>query len=300
MRINYNVKTKMVELAGACFWYWSSFHAFLDSSGIPKSLYGRYPKGAFNKYDVMRNVLGILEDRNDTEKIDAVVSNFYRLKSAVDRDKLDNERAKRLLQEFREAIGNDPIETEIRRKEQERARESYRDSVENRRAKDRRLSDLNRRFLELTTADSDTAQQRGFELERLFFDLLQFAEFEYTAPYRTSDGEQIDGHFRYEKFDYLVEVKWTAGPTKQKDLSVFDGKIRGKAQSTRGFFLAANGFDNDGVNKFSGDAPRIVLMTGEDLAVVLDGRLPFFDVMKAKIDAIVRYGNINFSVRAGS
>lgn len=108
------------------------------------------------------------------------------------------------------------------------------------------------------------------------------------------------GHFRYEKFDYLVEVKWTSGPTKQKDLAVFDGKIRGKAQSTRGFFLAANGFDNDTVNKFSGDAPRIVLMTGEDLALVLDGRLPFFDVMKAKIDAIVRYGNINFSVRAGS
>lgn len=38
----------------------------------------------------------------------------------------------------------------------------------------------------------------------------------------------------------------------------------------------------------------------EDLVLVLDGRLPFFDVMKAKIDAIVRYGNINFSVRAGS
>ena len=28
-------------------------------------------------------------------------------------------------------------------------------------------------------------------------------------------------------------------------------------------------------------------------------RLPFFDVMKAKIDAMVRYGNINFSVRTG-
>ena len=137
-------------------------------------------------------------------------------------------------------------------------------------------------------------------MERLFFDLLNFAEFEHARPYRTPNGEQIDGHFRYEKFDYLVEVKWTAEPTKQRDLAVFDGKIRGKAQSTRGFCLAANGFDNDTVNKFSGDAPRIVLMTGEDLAIVLDGRLPFFDVMKAKVDAIVRYGNINFSVRVGT
>ena len=38
--------------------------------------------------------------------------------------------------------------------------------------------------------------------------------------YRTPDGEQIVGHFRYEKFDCLIEVKWTSGPTKQKDLAV--------------------------------------------------------------------------------
>ena len=148
----------------------------------------------------------------------------------------------------------------------------------------------------LSAATDLTPQQRGFKLEALFFDLLHFAEFEHTKPYRTSNGEQIDGHFKYEKFDYLVETKWSAGPTKQKDLSVFDGKIRGKAQSTRGLFLAAEGFDDNAVNKFSGDAPCIVLMTGEDLAIVLSGTLPIFDVMKAKVDAIVRYGNINFPV----
>ena len=123
MKINYNIKAKMVELAGACFWYWSSFHGFLDSSGISKSLYGKYPKGSFSKYDVMRNVLDVLEDRNDTEKINAVVSNFYRLDNAIDRDQLDNKRAKQLLQEFRETVGNDPIEAESGgRNESERAR----------------------------------------------------------------------------------------------------------------------------------------------------------------------------------
>jgi hypothetical protein len=38
-------------------------------------------------------------------------------------------------------------------------------------------------------------------------------------------------------------------------------------------------------------------MTGEDLAMVLSGRVLFFDAMKAKVEAIVRYGNINFPVR---
>ena len=120
---------------------------------------------------------------------------------------------------------------------------------------------------------------------------------EYSKPYRTPDGEQIDGHFKYEKFDYLVEAKWTIGLTKQTHLSIFDGKIKGKAQSTRGLFLSANGFDENAVKKFSGDAPRIILMTGEDLAMVLSGQVLFFDLMKAKVDAIVRYGNIYFPVR---
>jgi restriction endonuclease Mrr len=80
-------------------------------------------------------------------------------------------------------------------------------------------------------------------------------------------------------------------------LSIFDGKIRGKAQSTRGLFLSANGFDEKAVAKFSGDSPRIILMTGEDLALILCGRVLFTDAMKAKVEAIVRYGNINFPIR---
>jgi hypothetical protein len=153
------------------------------------------------------------------------------------------------------------------------------------------------KLADLATATAFTPQRRGFELESLFFDLLHFSEFDHTKPYRTSEGEQIDGHFKYEKFDYLVETKWIAETTRQKDLSVFDGKIRGKAQSTRGLFLAAEGFDENAVTKFSGDAPRILLMTGEDLAIVLNGSLSMFDLMKAKVDAIVRYGKINFRAR---
>jgi len=287
----------MVALAGACFWFWNSFHNFLESSGVPRSLHQRYPKDAFNKYDVMRNILDVLEERGDIDTINTLISNFYRLKNAVDRDNLDNEKAKRLLQEFRDTVGNDPIEAAIKNKQQAQARADYQHSLDDKKAQRRILADLNARFLALASATDVTPQQRGFKLETLFFDLLHFAEFEHTKPYRTPDGEQIDGHFKYEKFDYLVEAKWITGPTKQEALSIFDGKIRGKAQSTRGLFLAAEGFDDNAVTKFSGDAPRIILMTGEDLAIVLSGTLPMFDVMKAKVDAIVRYGNIIFQAR---
>ena len=204
--ISYNVKEQMVGLAGACFWFWSSFHYFLESSGVPRS-----PKGAFNKYQVMRNILDVLEEQGKIETINALISNFYCLKTAVDRDKLDTEKAKRLLQEFRDSVGNDPIEAAIKQKQQEQAGANYQRSVANATEKKRGLSDLNTRFLVLSAATDLTPQQRGFKLEALFFDLLHFAEFEHTKPYRTSNGEQIDGHFKYEKFDYLVETKWSAG-----------------------------------------------------------------------------------------
>ena len=296
-KISFELKEKMVSLSGACFWYWNSFHSFLDSCGVSKSLQQRYPREAYNKYELMRNLLGDLEQAGQIETINSIVSNFFRLRKAVD-DNLDQTKAKQLLKEFHDLVGSDPIENELRLREQERARDAHKQSVAERRSQTKRLEELNSDFVRLTTSNGLTPQERGYSLEDLFFDLLYFNEFECTKPYRTSDGEQIDGHFKYEKFDYLVEAKWTESQTKQKDLSVFDGKIRGKAQSTRGLFLSANGFDDNAVNKFSGDAPRIVLMTGEDLTMILNGQVPFFDAMRAKIDAIVRYGNINLAIRS--
>jgi hypothetical protein len=296
-KIAYEIKRRMVELSGACFWYWNSYHSFLNNSGVPKSFYLQYPKSSYNKYDVMRNVLEALERNNKEEIIHNLVSNFYKLHNAVDRDQLDEEKAKKLLKEFRKVVGNDPIEKEIEKRKKQKAKRDYQKAVQSNKSKQEKLQDINQRFLDLTNLKDFTPQQRGFELEKLFFDLLHISEFEYRPPYRTENGEQIDGHFQYEKFDYLVETKWEQKGAKQKDLSVFDGKIRGKAQSTRGLFISATGFDQNAIIKYSGDSPRIILMTGEDLAMILSGQFSFFDAMKAKIDAIVRYGKILLPVR---
>lgn len=296
-RISYELKEAIVSLSGTCFWFWNSFYSFLDSCGVPKSLQRKYPKEAFNKYQVMRNILEYLEETNRIDEINNIISNLFKLKNAVDRDQLDEKKAKKLLSEFRDLVGNDPIEKEIERREREKTRGNHKVAVDQKKTQRKRLDDLNSFFISLTTSTEYTPQQRGYKLEEIFCDLLQLSELEYSKPYKTPDGEQIDGHFKYEKFDYLIESKWEDGQIKQKDLSIFDGKIKGKAQSTRGLFLAANGFDENAVNKFSGDSPRIILMTGEDLAMVLNGRVLFHDAMKAKIEAIVRYGNINYPIR---
>lgn len=296
-RINYELKEMIVSLSGACFWFWNSFYSFLDSSGVPRTLQKRYPKESYNKYDVMRNILECLEESNQIEIVNNIISNFFKLRNAVDRDNLDENKAKQLLADFRKLVGNDPIEKAVARSKREEARGKYILSVDEQKALRKRLEDINTFFISLTTTTDYTPQQRGYKLEAIFGNLLQLSELEYSKSYKTSDGEQIDGHFKYEKFDYLIESKWEKGLIKQKDLSIFDGKIRGKAQSTRGLFLAANGFDINAVAKFSGDSPRIILMTGEDLAIILSGKVIFHDAMKAKVEAIVRYGKIHFPIR---
>lgn len=296
-RLSFEVKEKIVELAGACFWFWKGYYSFLDSCGVPRSFQNKYPREVYNKYTMMRAILEDLDQAGNIELISSIVSGFYRLKGPMDRDQLDEKKAKTLLAEFRELMGDDPIDAELKRRDKERAKIAHAQSIAGRREQEKRLENLNTEFLNLATANDITPQQRGFRLEKLFFQLLHLSEIEHTPPYRTPGQEQIDGHFRFEKFDYLVEAKWTQEPTKQPDLSIFDGKIRGKAQSTRGFFISANGFDDTAVQKYSGDSPRIILMTGEDLALVLSGRVMFADAMKAKVDAIVRLGNILYLVR---
>lgn len=296
-RLGYEAKEIMVSLAGACFWFWSGFYSFLDSCGVSRSLQARYPRESFNKYDLMRNILTDLENAGELDTIQALVSGFFRLSGPVDRDKLDVPKAKKLLADFRQLVGDDPIDAEVKRRERQVARATLKESQAERQAQKRRLEELNASFLRLSSLEDISPQARGYRLETLFFDLLQLCEFEFSPPYR-HPGEQLDGHFRYEKFDYLVEAKWTKDPSTQGDLSVFDGKIKGKAQSTRGFFISASGFDQNAVAKYSGDAPRIVLMTGEDLALVLSGMIIFADAMRAKVDAIVRYGRILLELRS--
>lgn len=223
-KLNYEVKEEMVALSGACFWYWNSFYSFLDSCGVPKVLQNRYPRDAYNKYQMMRSILEDLERNRNYDLINSIVSGFYRLKTAIDRDNLDEKKAKKLLDEFRNLIGDDPIDAEIRKREQEKAKVAYQQTAIERDAQSKRLEAVNAEFLRLTTTNDLTHQMRGYRLEDLFFELLHLSEVERTKPYRTPNGEQIDGHFKYDKFDYLVEAKWTAGLTKQEDLSIFDGK----------------------------------------------------------------------------
>ena len=286
-KLDFNKKDLIINLAGTCFWYWDVFHSFLESCGIPSSIYKQFGKD-ISKYQVMRSILELLERQQRNDVIENIATQFYNLNPSE--EKIDQKRAQKLLKEFRNAMGKNLIEDQIKQKEKEKKLKDQRKTAQERQLYSQKILELKNNFLKLHTYNNEK-QKRGYEVEELFFNILQIEEFEYKSPYKLT-GEQIDGYFKYEKFDYLVEIKWTEEKSNQSDLSIFDGKIKGKGQSTRGFFLSINGFDNNGISKFSGNSPRILLMDGQELFLILDERTTFFDLMKLKTDHFARKGDI--------
>jgi len=285
-KLDFNAKDKLINLAGVCFWYWNTFYSFLESCGIPSSVYRQFGREE-GKYQLMRSILEVLERQQRYDVIKNIATQFFNLTPSE--DGIDKEKANRLLEDFRKTIGKSLIDEEVDKKEIERKLEEQKRITDEKKLIKEKLLEIKSTFLKLKLTDDK--ENRGFALEKLFFDLLEIEEFETHRPYRLA-GEQLDGHFKYEKFDYIVEIKWTDETASQSDLSIFDGKIRGKGQSTRGFFLSINGFNANGLSKYSGDAPRIILMDGRDLYLIFEEMTTFYDLMKLKTDALARKGTI--------
>ncbi len=100
----------------------------------------------------------------------------------------------------------------------------------------------------------------------LLFDLQPKAAFKIT-------GEQIDGSFTFDNNDYLLEAKWQKALVNAGDLYKFGGKISGKLKNTLGLFISLDGFSPDCTETGSPVVKSMILMDGQDLMLVLDGRI---------------------------
>jgi len=285
-KLNINVRDRLIKLASGCFWYWNTFYSFLDSAGVPRDLYLKIGKEG-RKPNAMRAILYELEEKSQYGIIKQLVKQFYELKPSD--ENIDQNKANEMLEEFRNILGSSVIDDQVAINERQKRIDDNKLAFEKKTLLDQKLEKIKNDFLDLHSAEDK--QRRGFELEKLFFDLLEVEEFECTRPFR-NPGEQIDGHFKYKSFDYLVEIKWTESLSDQSNLSTFDGKITGKAQSTRGLFFSVSGFNTAAISKVSGDARRILLMDGRDLFAVLERRTTFYDLMDLKTDALARKGEV--------
>jgi hypothetical protein len=107
-----------------------------------------------------------------------------------------------------------------------------------------KLEEIKTRYMSLVM--SQDVQKRGFELEKVMYDIFELFDLDPKASFRNS-GEQIDGAFSLEGTDFLFEARWQQELVNAAALDAFASKVRRKLENTLGIFLSINGFSPEGV-----------------------------------------------------
>jgi Restriction endonuclease len=153
---------------------------------------------------------------------------------------------------------------------------------------------LAKKYRELENLVRDNAaiseQARGFELERLFFQLLELEKIECFPSYKT-DSEQIDALFLFENKYFFTELKWTKGTVPVSEVYSFQGKMRNKFVGSLGLFISMNGFSskvNEQIEK------NTILFDKSDLDFCFYDDYTFSEILKVKLNRAVQYGILDY------
>jgi uncharacterized protein (UPF0335 family) len=152
-----------------------------------------------------------------------------------------------------------------------------------------RLEQIKGRYMGMVI--STDAQGRGFELEKVMYDLFELFDLDPKASFRNT-GEQIDGAFSLVGTDFLFEAKWRQKLSGAGDLDAFAAKVRRKLENTLGVFLSINGFSPDGISTHSSGGAVVILMDGADLMAVLEERIDFVSLLLRKKRHAAQTGEI--------
>lgn len=151
------------------------------------------------------------------------------------------------------------------------------------------------KFQELDLGTKYTPQQRGFELEKLIYAVLEIEKLKPRSGYKP-DGEQIDGSFFWKGNTYLLEAKWVGNPVPASSIYSFKGKLDGKFHTTSGIFIAMNGYSEEVEDALKfGKALNILLFDKNDMALILNGQVSFLKVLKFKLRQAGDTGSIQVS-----
>jgi hypothetical protein len=292
-RLPFEIREAVVSVCGKCFWLKDPFKAFLISCGVSSDLYDRYSDEG--KYKIARHVLAELESMGEDGYLiqRRIATELAKLRRVPDDSVPDRAGALDALRWLKElAVNQGLIVTEEKSKEEARAQEAKRRQA-GLAARAQKMEQLRTSFTAMV-ASRDDPQTRGYGLEDLLAELFGVHELTYRPPYKTQT-EQIDGHFGFKGFDYLVEARWREAPPTEADLAVLKTKVDKKITSTRGLFVSIPGFRPEVVVEFTrGVSSNIILMDGADLMLILEGRVSLNDALDLKIQKAAQEGIVFF------
>lgn len=282
------------EALCSIYWYKADLQSFLSSCVSNTAVVNSLNWGGYKRQIVADFIDLLLKDQ---EKHAGVltklcyevtsISSFSHLehvedgkqKAAKAKEAVDH--LKQLVEPHKEKINEDAA-LEVRQKERATKLESST-------AVRAKLKELNAQFMAI--AIGTNPQKKGFELERLMYDIFELFDLDPKASFRNT-GEQIDGAFSLDGTDFLFEAKWQKDPVNVQDLDGFSSKVKRKLDNTLGVFLSMDGFSKDGIAAHSSGRPVVVLMDGADLMAVLEERIDFVTLLQRKKRHAAQTGNI--------
>lgn len=292
-RLPFQVREAIVEVCGKAFWLKDPMKSLLLSAGVSPELYERYAEES--KFKIARHILSELDAMGDEGWViqRRLVTELCQLRKLPDESVPDPGAGLAALRFLKELALDQKIVVEQEQTEAEQRAQEARRRQAAFAARAQKMAELRKTFEALAMARDDP-QARGYSLEDLLAELFELHEIAYRRSYRTPT-EEIDGHFGFKGFDYLVEARWRRDLPTEADLATLKCKVDRKIQSTRGLFVSIPGFRQDVVLRFTqGTTSNIVLMDGQDLVLILEGHVSLGDALDLKIQKAAQEGIIYF------
>jgi len=292
-KLPFEIREAVVSVCGKVFWLKDPFKAFLLSCGVSQDLYECFSDES--KYKITRHIIAELDSQGEEGFLiqRRIVTELCKLRNVPDETVPDRSAALDALRWLKQLALNQKI---IVLKTKEKG-DSRTQDVKQRQAaiaaRAQKMEELRNTFASMASSKDDP-HSRGYGLEDLLAELFAVHEITYRPPYRT-ENEQIDGHFSFKGFDYLVEARWRANPPSETDLGAFKTKVDKKITSTRGLFISIVGFRPEVVVEFTrGISSNILLMDGSDLMLILEGRISLIDALDMKTQKAAQEGIVFF------
>lgn len=204
-KISFEIQQQIIKCFGLCFHYKDTVVSFMQAFGVPNDLILRWKSEP--KFVWAKNVINEL---NKTENgrfiIRQIATEFYKMKNIPD-EVQDRNRGLDALRKLKRLLGNDQ-----QNKTNEILNNSYHRSKQEKKIQIRqqqlqKIEELKMEYYSLFS--SENPQERGYCLEKIVADLFKINDIDHHDSYRNSSNtQQLDGYFRFEGFDYLVEMKW--------------------------------------------------------------------------------------------
>jgi hypothetical protein len=303
-QVPYEVQVALVDACGKVFWYWEDYRHFLRKAGVHPAVVQRVTNAGLSKYQVMREVLSELDAagqpgmRVQLQLVRALIA--LPLTAHDGLDPAEAKSAQAALRAVSDEHGLLPETKSARRQAEERLAAQQRRRQAQRREAERSEAEaarqaLFREFCELLSQDGDR-QGRGYRLEAMLCELAALEGLRHSGPYRKGTVTQTDGMVTFEGFQYLVEARWRADPADVGQVAALAHKAERSLHSTRALFVSMAGFRPEVVDELERGTKNLLLMSGTEFSLILEGRVTLARALQLKVDEGAKKGRIFFDL----